>query len=140
MARVKTFGLNQTNKQSNSDIMSLSVKGIISHIGEVVQVSDTFKKRDIVLKVQSGQYENDNAFQLVQDRCNLADSLAEGQEVEAFFNIRSKEAKGRWFTNLDIWKIETAKQETHTVPAKPFNPPVAHPPTAQGEDIDDLPF
>jgi len=128
--------------------MSNFVTGVITHIGEVVQVTDKFMKRDFIIEVQSGQYANDNAFQLVQDRCSLADQYAEGQEVAVHFNIRSKEHNGRWFTNLDIWKIEQPQAQAPATPAplpqkqKAFTPPAPqqqYTAVVDAED-DDLPF
>lgn len=121
-----------------------SIKGVIAVIGNTQQVTDTFKKREFVIVSQSGQYENNAAFQFTQDRCALGDALAEGQEVEVFYNIRSKEHNGRWFTNLDAWKVEVLAS-TQTAPA-----PVAQAPTMQvpvmttqptaEEEEDGLPF
>ena len=127
-----------------------TVTGIISHIGESVQATATITKRDLVLTVQSGQYENLNAFELMNDKCNLADSLTEGQEVTVHYNIRSREWNGRYFTNLIAWKIDGQPQAQ--VPATPppalqakqkaFTPPspVSNTAYAESGDTDDLPF
>ena len=126
-----------------------TVTGIISHIGESVQATATITKRDLVLTVQSGQYENLNAFELMNDKCNLADSLTEGQEVTVHYNIRSREWNGRYFTNLIAWKIDGQPQAQ--VPATPaplpqkqkaFTPPAPqqqYTAVVDAED-DDLPF
>ena len=126
-----------------------TVTGVISHIGEAVQASATIVKRDLVLTVQSGQYENLNAFELMNDKCSLADNLTEGQEVTVHYNIRSREWQGRYFTNLTAWKIETTQQAQPVPQApvqkqkqKPFTPPAPVSNTAYAEsgDTDDLPF
>ena len=126
-----------------------TVTGVISHIGESVQATATITKRDLVLTVQSGQYENLNAFELMNDKCNLADSLTEGQEVTVHYNIRSREWNGRYFTNLIAWKIDGQPQAQ--APAKPaplpqkqkaFTPPAPqqqYTAVVDAED-DDLPF
>ena len=129
-----------------------TVTGVISHIGEVVQASATIVKRDLVLTVQSGQYENLNAFELMNDKCSLTDSLTEGQEVTVHYNIRSREWNGRYFTNLIAWKIEQPQGQAQ-VPAtqapqapqkqKAFTAPAPQrqytAPAVEAED-DDLPF
>ena len=123
-----------------------TVTGIISFIGATTQVKETFKKRDFVLTVQSGEYSNLNAFQLVQDKCTLADAYTEGQEVTVHYNIRSSEGKnGGYFTNLTIWKIEGAQaqapaQSQAPVPVAPKSVAPAMSTAPSFEEQDDLPF
>ena len=115
-----------------------TIKGVIKVIGTTQQVTDTFKKREFVIVSQEGQYENFSAFQFTQDRCALGDTLAEGQEVEVFYNIRSKEYQGRWFTNLDAWRVNAVTAQT--APAPVAQAPTMQVPTQAGVSTDDLPF
>ena len=129
----------------------LKISGVITHIGETVQASATFQKRDFVIEVESGQYKNIVAFQLVQDKCKLGDMYTEGWEVEVYFNLRSNESRdgGKWFTNATIWKIDGQPQaQAPATPAplpqkqKPFTPPAPQQQytATQAEEDDDLPF
>lgn len=86
--------------------MANKVTGVISHIGETTQVTATFAKRDLVLTVQNGDYENLNAFQLVNKGCEMGDKFTEGEIVAVYYNIRSNEKDGRYFTSLTAWKVE----------------------------------
>lgn len=114
----------------------LKITGTITHIGETVQISEKFKKRDLVITFKSGEYDNDAAFQLSQDRTALGDTLAEGQEVEVHFNIRSREYNGKYYTNLDAWRVVATQQAPQ--PQAQASVPTA-PAVAEGS-IDDLPF
>ena len=128
----------------------LKISGVITHIGETVQASATFQKRDFVIEVESGQYKNIVAFQLVQDKCKLGDMYTEGWEVEVYFNLRSNESRdgGKWFTNATIWKIDGQPQaQAPATPAplpqkqKAFTPPAPQQQyTAPVEEEDDVPF
>ena len=116
----------------------LKISGVITHIGETVQASATFQKRDFVIEVESGQYKNIVAFQLVQDKCKLGDMYTEGWEVEVYFNLRSNESRdgGKWFTNATIWKIDGQPQAQAPATAAPQQQYTA---VVDAED-DDLPF
>lgn len=47
-------------------------------------------------------------FQLTQDRCSIVDNFREGDEVRVHFNLRGREWQGKYFTNLDAWRIEAS--------------------------------
>lgn len=86
--------------------MSLELKGIVKHVGEIEEVSSTFKKRMLVINT-GGQYSKDVAFECVQDKTMLLDKVIEGEEVLVKFDPMSREHNGRWFTALKPWKIES---------------------------------
>ena len=44
-----------------------SINGKIKQLGDLVQVTDSFKKREVVLTQDSGQYPQHILFQMVQD-------------------------------------------------------------------------
>jgi single-strand DNA-binding protein len=51
-------------------------------------------------------------FQINQDKCNILDKFKEGQEVEVSFNLRGREWNGKYFTNLEAWKVFGVQGET----------------------------
>ena len=90
----------------------MEIIGRVKVIGQTQQISDKFKKRDLVIVDESkAEYPQSISFQLTQDRCVLADKVSEGQEVTAKFNIRGKEytnqaGETKYFNTLEIWKID----------------------------------
>ncbi|HBX74297.1 MAG TPA: hypothetical protein DEG86_15060, partial [Halieaceae bacterium] len=44
----------------------------------------------------------------VQDKIGLLEGLQSGQEVTVTFDIRGREYNGRYFNNLQGWKISAA--------------------------------
>lgn len=95
--------------------MGFEVKGIISEIGDRVQVSEKFIKREFVITAEEGanqyQFTNYYKFQLGNDRCDLIDNMQLGIEVTVHFNIKglkwtNKEDKELIFMNLEAWKIK----------------------------------
>lgn len=111
---------------------SLTITGTIKHIGQVEQPTEKFRKRPFVLDVQDGNYTNQAALQFVNDKTDMLDNYAVGQEVRVHFNIRSREWNGKWFTELTAWGI--AKNDAQAAAAQPATS------TTETGIIDQLPF
>jgi len=87
------------------------LNGAIKVIGEKVQVSDKFAKRDVVLSVDDNGYEQLISVQFTQDRCDVLNSYAVGQQVEVSINIKGREwtspqGEVKYFNTIEGWKIE----------------------------------
>lgn len=113
-----------------------SIKGSLKSIGQEVQVSEKFRKRDFVLTDNSSQYPQHLMFQLTQDKVSLMDSCKEGDEVTVYFNLRGKEwqspqGEAKYFNTLEAWKIDGA----NATKSSPKAPKAAAAPAG-----DDLPF
>ncbi len=127
----------------------MEIKGKVILIEPVQEVSDKFKKREIVIEyAENPSYPEQIKFELQQDKVSLADSIQPGAEVEAHFNLRgrpwtNKEGKTTYFNTLVIWKLTqlAAGAGAPAVAATVQAPAAAAVPaaTAAPED-DDLPF
>ena len=109
---------------------------------KVVKESQTFgtkgfTKREFVVTVEDGKYPQDIALECVQDKVSLLDGLKEGQVVTVTFDIRGREYNGRYFNNLQAWRI---KAEDGSAPAADDRPPVPADAEVPGEFDDDIPF
>mgnify|MGYP003316159557 CR=1 FL=1 len=74
-------------------------------------------------------------FQLFgDDKIELLNHHNEGDQIEVSFNLSSKEYNGRYFHNIDAWKIESlGSDSTEKAESSPeFDTP--------SSDDDDLPF
>ncbi len=78
---------------------------------KVIQAPQTFNsgftKREMVVTVEDGKYPQDINLEFVQDKVSLLDALHVGQNVTVTFDIRGREYNGRYFNNLQAWKIQT---------------------------------
>ncbi len=120
--------------------MSFEVEGKLFKKFETEKKKDTFQTREFVLLDESSQYPQYIKFQLVQDRCEIIDNLAEGGNVKVYFDLRGREWQGKFFTNLQAWRVEAAGQESKPRAAAgdfPSTPPVT---SDEGTSYDDLPF
>lgn len=123
--------------------MAFEVIGKLYRVFPIEQKTATFQAREFVLEIVSGQYPEYVKFQAIQDRCQLLDAFQEGDVVKVSFDLRGREWQGKFFTNLNAWRIEKADGNAATAsapeqhPADPFpDYTAAPPPTA----TDDLPF
>jgi len=116
----------------------LKLSGKIYKIFPTNQVSEKFKKREIVLETESDKYPQLVKFELTQDNCSKADDLQTNQECTFHFNVRgreyiNKENVAMYFVTLNVWRIESVVME---------KPKETEPPKADHNDkfADDLPF
>jgi hypothetical protein len=76
---------------------------------------------------------------LVQDRVDIIDSIAEGTPIKVYFDLRGREWQGKYFTNLQAWRIEAAGGESKgKSPDGEFS--TGTPYAEEGTAYDDLPF
>lgn len=118
--------------------MSYELNGKIKLIQDEQTFDSGFKKREIVVTVDDGKYPQDISLEFVQDRAALLDSFAPGQEVTVAFNLRGREYNGRYFNNLNGWKITPQSGAQAAEPEQHFQAPTI----PAGEDAfdDKIPF
>ena len=121
--------------------MSYEAVGKLHKKFETESKSQTFQARDFVLEVEDGAYPQFIKFQLVQDRCGLIDDVEEGEQLKVHFDLRGREWQGRYFTNLNAWRVEKAAAAAPP-PAADDNfgdfPSASDEPALEADD--DLPF
>ena len=118
--------------------MAYDLTGKVKIIQEVKTFDSGFTKREIVVIVEEGKYPQEINIEFVQDKVALLDNLQAGQEVTVTFDIRGREYNGRYFNNLQGWKISILGDEP--VFAAEEQSPVTH--IGAGTDFgdDDIPF
>ncbi|MBX2928939.1 MAG: DUF3127 domain-containing protein [Saprospiraceae bacterium] len=125
--------------------MSFEVAGKLIKKYDTENKTGSFQAREFVIEVD-GQYPQFVKFQLVQDRCSLLDAYEEGETIKVHFDLRGREWQGKYFTNLNAWRLEKAEADTSgTSGATTTTPPPAAEsfPSAADEPAnagDDLPF
>ncbi len=125
--------------------MSFEVIGKLHKKFETESKTQSFQARDFVIEIADGNYPQFIKFQLVQDRCALIDSYSEGDEIKVHFDLRGREWNGKYFTNLNAWRIEGGQQQESQAPPtqEPMGDssfPGADDEPAMDQNMDDLPF
>lgn len=90
--------------------MSLSIKGKITNKLEIEsgtsKAGKDWKKQSFIIDTGS-QYNPEICFQLFgEEKIEILTAFNEGEEVEVSFNLSSREYNGRYFHNVDAWRIE----------------------------------
>ena len=118
--------------------MAYELSGKIKLIQEPKTFDSGFTKREMVVIVEDGKYPQEINLEFVQDKVSLLDSLQPGQQVSVSFDIRGREYNGRYFNNLQGWKVVT--EDSTQSPAGDDYAPI--PPAAGqgGIEDDDIPF
>ena len=118
--------------------MAYDLTGKVKLIQAVQTFDSGFTKREMVVIVEDGKYPQEINLEFVQDKVGLLDKLQVGQEVTVTFDIRGREYNGRYFNNLQGWKIVTSGNEP-TISPKGYS---SAPPDIAPSDFDDndIPF
>ena len=118
--------------------MAYELTGKIKLIQEAKTFDSGFTKREMVVIVEDGKYPQEINIEFVQDKVSLLDKLQPGQEITVTFDIRGREYNGRYFNNLQGWKIDSQADQS----APDARGSTSMPPNAPPADYDDsdIPF
>lgn len=125
-----------------------TLAGKVVRVSPVKQVTDSFKKRDLVIEDRSNeQYPEYVVFQFVQDKVSLLDNYRAGDMVTVHFNLKGRAVqKGmdtEYFSNIQGWKVD-GQGSGSGKPAASAPAPAAYnpndPSTYSQPDDDSLPF
>lgn len=89
--------------------MSNSLTGTIKLISEVEAFDSGFSKRAFVVTTAE-EYPQEIQLEFVKDKTALLDSFKVGDKVEVSYNLRGREWEGRYFVNLNAWRIAKSEQ------------------------------
>lgn len=125
--------------------MSFDIEGKLIKKYDTESKSPTFQTREFVIEVNAGNYPEFVKFQLTQDRCAIIENHNEGDRIRVHFDLRGREWQGKYFTNLNAWKVEG---QSAAPPAAKSNagasfsdfPTVDNEPVINMDMNDDLPF
>jgi single-strand DNA-binding protein len=121
---------------------SFEIEGKLIKKFDVESKTSSFQAREFVIEVADGNYPQFVKFQLVQDRCSLIDAFQEGEPIKVHFDLRGREWQGKYFTNLNAWRVEKVTVGASPVAEPPPTEAGGYFPSADNEPAadDDLPF
>ena len=98
-----------------------------------------WKKQDFIIETAEEQFPKKICFTLFNDKSSILDKIRPDMDVEVSFNVESREYNGKWFSNINAFRVEPVQQNGTGNNPPPFSssdmPPIEEP-----EDKDDLPF
>lgn len=125
--------------------MTFEIEGILHKKFDIESKSSSFQTREFVITTE-GTYPQYLKFQLTQDKCGVIDPCQEGEKIKVSFDLRGREWQGKYFTNLNAWKVDKTVQSNQDFQGPtPPSPPVFEEDNGFGngglpEDFNDLPF
>jgi hypothetical protein len=126
--------------------MSYEVSGKLKVIEPKQTFASGFEKQEFVITTEE-QYPQHIKLELVKEKISLLQGMNVGDTVTASFNLRGSEYNGKYYVNLQAWKLQkgvatptapASSASTASAPKAPW-PDAAAPIPAAGDD-DDLPF
>lgn len=124
----------------------MEVSGKIKVINPEVQVSASFRKRELVVTTEE-QYPQYISMNFVQDKCDLLNNYQVGEVVKVGINLRGREwvspaGETKYFNDIQGWKIERMASDAPSQQAPPMPAAEAFAPATSinEQEHDDLPF
>jgi translation initiation factor IF-3 len=102
----------------------MEIQGKIKVLNETQTIgSNGFRKREVVITTDE-QYPQHILVEFIQDKCDLLDKYAVGQEVKIAINVRGREwinpeGIAKYFNALQGWRIELLSSEKTLAPPLP---------------------
>ena len=101
-------------------------------------------KQEFILEFPDGSFTSQACFTAWgQDKVQELAKYPEGSRVKVSFNLKSREYNGRWYNDLQIWRIAPAgdAQPAPQAPAAAYAPQPAAPayPQAPAPSLEDMP-
>ncbi|CDS94151.1 MULTISPECIES: DUF3127 domain-containing protein [Sphingobacterium] len=124
----------------------MEIRGKVHEIGATQQVTESFKKRDIIVAyAENPQFVEYIRFEATQDRTSIFDGLTVGEEIEVSFNLRgrpwtNKEGVTTYFNSLVAWRVTKLANTAASAPAPGYAEMPAPVDLSGSNDDDDLPF
>lgn len=123
--------------------MSLKVKGTIQQILKaetgVSRAGKEWTKQEFVIETVE-QFPKKVCFTIFNDKLSLIDNVNPGDEVEVSFNMESREFNGKWYHNINAWKIDKMNTGNEVHDFIPEYRPEDIPPEPTEPGDNDLPF
>jgi len=120
----------------------MEIKGKINQIlkpaAGTSKAGNDWKKQEFVVETSEDQYPKQICFTLFNEKLNLLDGLQPGAEVNVSFSIESREFNGKWYHNINAWKVEPLNREVIPGFTPEFLPGDIPPEPMDNEN--DLPF
>lgn len=124
----------------------MELQGKIKMIDETkVYGNNGFRKREMVITTEE-QYPQHIMIEFVQDKTDLLNSYAVGQNVKVSINVRGREwvnpqGETKYFNSIQGWRVENMDQAA-SANMPPMPPADAFEPAndLKEEEHDDLPF
>ena len=95
----------------------ITIAGTCLVVQDKLEFPSGFTKQVLVVDT-GGQYPQQVPIEFVNDKTQLIENLQPGQDVEVGINIRGNEYHGKYYVNLQGWRVETSGQAPAPAPVQ----------------------
>jgi hypothetical protein len=88
--------------------MAFELEGTLKVIMDTQTFGSGFTKREFVVTTGDDRYPQDIKMEFVKDKTALLDKYKTGQRVKIGFDLRGGEHNGRYYVNVQAWRIHPA--------------------------------
>jgi hypothetical protein len=127
----------------------MELTGKIEKIGNVQEISASFKKRELVIRTEE-QYPQPLLIEFTQEKTDLLNGFNLGDRVTVGINIRGREWRrnpqdeAKYFVSIQGWRIQTVTPQpsgsSASEPSAPIMPEGPAQDFSARPEEDDLPF
>lgn len=119
--------------------MAYTLTGTIKKIFELQTFPSGFSKREFVVTSTADRFPQDIKFDCLKEKADILNSVKEGDEVTVHFDLGGREYNGRYFVNVNAWKLEAGKGSGSAGgPASADEPEDTR--DYGADDVDEVPF
>ena len=124
--------------------MALELEGTLRQklgVQQGTSARGQWAKQEFILEFPDGNFTSQACFTAFgQDKVAELAKYQVGDRIKVSFNIRGREYNGRWYNDLQIWRISPAGQAT-AAPAALVSAPVSSAPVPDipAPTLDDMP-
>ncbi len=85
---------------------NFELEGKLKLVEDLQTFASGFSKREFVVEVEDGKFPQSIKFECVKEKTAMIDAFDIGDPVKVYFDIRGNEYKGKYYVNLNAWKLE----------------------------------
>lgn len=124
--------------------MSMDVKGRLIQVLPLQtgtsKSGNGWSKQEFVVETEE-QFPKKVCFTLFGDKVSLLNGLSAGDQIDVSFNLESREFNGKWYSNINAWKVNPVVSQGNQTPAHSSDDiPPPHDPGETELPYNDLPF
>ena len=126
--------------------MALELEGTLRQklgVQQGMSARGQWAKQEFVLEFPDGNFTSQACFTAFgQDKVAELGKYQVGDRIKVSFNLRSREYNGRWYNDLQIWRIAPAGEAQPAAAAPAYaapSAPQAPAPMAPAPTLDDMP-
>jgi len=117
---------------------SIKVTGTVETVLPLETFNSGFSKRVLVINT-GDKYPQTIPVEFVKDKTETLDGLTKGQEVTAYVNLRGSEYNGKYYANIQGWKLDKG-EPMGSEPAEPKRTAAGGVAVDKDDELDDLSF